>query len=520
MRVAKRITTAFGARAEVLRFALFALSIVLSGWALVVDAATIPVRSGSAGRTSWNVQTSNLDSVINATNASVQIGRDIIANIGYGGKQIGSVAAMEVSAIGIADMAAVVARASGPVMIAMMVGDLARRGLERCMESGTGWCKRAPANPSEGDDHFDGAQWGYQGIVVVSGDSPAATCRAGAEKAGTSGGGMGATPWEYAGLGAVSDGPTFISYKCLWKNNNFPNGWDVGAVGHSKQSPTCVSGYVLSGGQCVVDTSKPVNWLPASYPDVAAAWNAQMAANPNRIPDYWKQMSPDEQASAEQSAQRQPTQMKGTDTVSDPNVSTSTETSTKADGTQQQCTTTTGVRVQARPNSGPSAASSPLNYQTTSTTTRTCPDGTTTTVENSDSGDTQPRGGGGSRPEVKMCGLADTAPCKIDEKGTPTAAEGKVAIDVAGSQLTQTRQDAQANFTSVNAGRSFDLHMPHLLPGGTCQPVEWFSWGSWRGTWDPCESMAYVRILLSWLWYTLAAIYIWNRTASANAGAQ
>jgi hypothetical protein len=508
MRVAKLITTAFGARAEVLRFALFALSIVLSGWALVVDAATIPVRSGSAGRTSWNVQTSNLDSVINATNASVQIGRDIIANIGYGGKQIGSVAAMEVSAIGIADMAAVVARASGPVMIAMMAGDLAIRGLQRCMESGTGWCKRAPANSNEGDTGFNGYQWCFGGGIGgnVCAASPAAACEAVAATPGASG-------YNYRGLGS-SPSPGY--YYCVFERGGtvYSNNSSV------TQQSVCVSGYVMSGGKCVVDTSKPATWLPASYPDVAAAWNAQMAANPNRIPDYWKQMSPDEQASAEQSAQRQPTQMKGTDTVSDPNVSTSTETSTKADGTQQQCTTTTGVRVQARPNSGPSAASSPLNYQTTSTTTRTCPDGTTTTVENSDSGDTQPRGGGGSRPEVKMCGLADTAPCKIDEKGTPTAAEGKVAIDAAGSQLTQMRQDAQANFTSVNAGRSFDLHMPHLLPGGTCQPVEWFSWGSWRGSWDPCDSMAYVRTLLSWLWYTLAAIYIWNRTASANAGAQ
>ncbi|MDF6628515.1 hypothetical protein NMT54_24355, partial [Escherichia coli] len=119
--------------------------------------------------------------------------------------------------------------------------------------------------------------------------------------------------------------------------------------------------------------------MPMTYPDIAAAWNAQMAANPNRVADYWKQMSPDEQAQAQQNAQRQPTQMKGTDTVSDPNVSTSTTTNTKPDGTVQQCTTTTGVRVQARSNNSATAASSPLNYQTTATNTRTCPDGTTTT---------------------------------------------------------------------------------------------------------------------------------------------
>ncbi len=476
-----------------MRLVLFALAVFLSSWSLVVEAANIPVRSGSAGRTSWNVQTSNLDSVIEATNASVQIGRDIIANIGYGGKQIGSVAAMEVSAIGIADMAAVVARASGPVMIAMMAGDLAIRGLQRCMESGTGWCKRAPVNANQGDSGFNGYQYCFAGGAGVQacGDSPDAACAAVIRGAGL----------NYVGL-HPSDSPTYY-----WCKYRLPDGTLFDGSSAVSQQATCVKGYTVQGGQCKPDPQAPENWLPASYPDVAAAWNAQMAANPNRIPDYWKQMSPDEQASAQQSAKRQPTQMKGTDTVSDPNVSTSTETSTKADGTQQQCTTTTGVRVQARPNSGPSAASSPLNYQTTSTTTRTCPDGTTTTVENSDSGDTQPRGGGGSRPEVKMCGLADTGPCKIDETGTPTYKEPSIAKD----KMDDADNRLKTKIDSIGESKPDQFGIGDVVKPlqGACSS---FSYAFPKATGiesmdiDFCPTIEATRDVVTWLWIIVSAM--------------
>lgn len=489
-----------GNAGPLLRLLILCLAVLLFCWlaSREVEAANIPVRSGSAGRTTWNVETSTLDSVIAATDASVQIGRDIISRIAYGGKQIGTVAAMEVSAIGVADMAAVIARASGPVMIAMLAGDLALRGLQQCASSSTGWCKPGVRNPSQGDPGFNGTGWTSD--YGATGDSPVAACRA------QYGGQYGAS-----NIGAYQRSPA--NWACTVP---------TGTIGSAVQDVRCVSGYIGSSSGCVVDPNYPVTNTPMTYPDIAAAWNAQMASNPDRIKDYWQQMTPEQQAQAEQNAQRQPTQIKGTDTVNDPNVSTKTETNTKPDGTQQQCTTTTGVRVQARPNSGSGAASSPLNYQTSATNTRTCPDGTTTTNTNTDSGDTsgQPASSPSASTQYKGCGLADSGPCKIDESGTPTVADGKAAITAVQSDLTQTRQDAQTNFTTVNQGRSFDLHMPHLLPGGTCQPVEWYSWGSWRGSWDPCDSMAYVRTLLSWLWYTLAAMYIWNRTASANAGAQ
>ncbi|MBA4014840.1 MAG: hypothetical protein C0465_04845 [Ralstonia sp.] len=86
------------------------------------------------------------------------------------------------------------------------------------------------------------------------------------------------------------------------------------------------------------------------------------------------------------------------------------------------------------------------------------------------------------------------------------------------TDLQSAEQAAETQLQSVNNSRSWNLSMPHILPGGTCQPIEWFSWGSWRGTWDVCTQLQYVRDLLAWLWPVLSAVYVWNKAAGANAG--
>ena len=513
MPVRKRIIFVFGARAERIRLVLFAVAVVLCGWSLS-SSATV-TGGGRMGQISWDYERM-MNQTIRSLNSPAGIAMDSngIARIGYAGKRIGQIAITETATIGIADMAAVAARSVNPAMIAIMVGTLAVEGLSRCLQSNTGWCKRGQANPSASDVGFDG--WSWNGKAGALFPSPLQAC-------------VSLTPEGNVSFNSIQDAGDG-SYNCLFNNLNSGG---MFLYGRTVRSGQCVASYVLSGSACVVDPNVKVDPVPVTYPDIAAAWNRQMAANPTGLPDYWHAMTPDEQAQAASNAQNQTPQINGTDTVSDPSAKTSTDTQTKPDGTSETCTTTTGVRVQARPNTSATSGDSPLNYQGTTTTTRSCPStGTTTTTNGQDSGDTGTRTGGGPasgvstgggtppKVELKTCGLADTGPCKIDESGTPTVVDGKAAVAAAQSDLTQARQDAETNFTSVNAGRVFDLHMPHLLPGGTCQPVEWFSWGSWRGSWDPCDSMAYVRTLLSWLWYTLAAIYIWNRTASANAGAQ
>lgn len=438
-----------------------AVALCLGLMAKCAHAANVPVRSGSAGMTSWNVQTSNLDRVVGATEASVQIGRDIIARIGYGGKAIGSVAAVEMASIGVADMAAVVARASGPAMIALMVGDLAVRGYQRCMESGNGWCKRAPANPNEADDGFNGFLWtaDVQGSAVTA-NSPAAAC-SGALAAYNA-----AHPdynWTLERIELQGDSGARCWIR--WPSQNIVN-----VFGYATRSGDCVSGYTVSGGKCVVDTTKPPTWLPASYPDIASAWNAQMAANPNRIPDYWKQMTPEEQAQAEQNSQAQPAQMTGSDTVSDPNVKSSTETKKSSDGTVQECKTTTSVTVQARPNTGDGAKDSPLNYKTTSAKTTVCPDGTTTTTTDQDSGNT---GGGGQQQKEPDTPVVDTPLGDLPKLYDAKYKDGMLGVWKASKPNVQTTPFYQAIaslFPTLGGGTcpAFSLNlnvMPHGMFG-------------------------------------------------------
>ncbi|MBB6593146.1 hypothetical protein HXP34_18445 [Ralstonia solanacearum] len=420
--------------------------VVLALFARGAHAASVPVRSGSSGLTSWAVETSTLDRVVNATNAGVQIGRDIVARVGYGGKQIGAIAAMEVSAIGIADMAAVVARASTPVMVAMLVGDLALRGIQQCASSGTGWCKRGPTNPNESDTGFDGYGWMWypsSGPVQYA-NSPMAACSSKAALSGDS----------VVGIVRV----TSVSYNCTAKNKD---GAEY-AIGTTR-GDFCVQGYTIQSGACKPDPAASANWLPMSYPDIAAAWNAQMAANPNRIPDYWKQMAPEQQAEAQKNAQRQPTQMSGTDSVSDPSAKSGSETKAKSDGTLQTCTTNTAVTVKARPNDSATAAASPLNYQTTAVDTTKCPDATTTTTTNSDTGNT----GSSSQPNDSV---SDTPFGDVPKLYDAKYKEGMLGVWKASKPNVQTTAFYQAiasMFPTLGGGScpAFSLNLNVMAQG-------------------------------------------------------
>ncbi|MDB0530352.1 hypothetical protein [Ralstonia solanacearum] len=435
--------------------------VVLALFARGAHAASVPVRSGSSGLTSWAVETSTLDRVVNATNAGVQIGRDIVARVGYGGKQIGAIAAMEVSAIGIADMAAVVARASTPVMVAMLVGDLALRGLQQCAGGGTGWCKRAPANPSEGDTGFNGFGWSYGYNTVSTGGgigngiapSPGAACSAIAASDAYLAG-------QNARLSSMRPTGNGTSYECHFTNDGGSNFY-----AGTSQAGSCVSGYVLSGGACKPDPSVPASWLPVSYPDIAAAWNAQMVANPNRIPDYWKEMTPEQQAEAQKNAQRQPTRMSGSgsDSVSDPSAKSGSETKAKSDGTLQTCTTNTAVTVKARPNDSATAAASPLNYQTTAVDTTKCPDATTTTTTNSDTGNT----GSSSQPNDSV---SDTPFGDVPKLYDAKYKEGMLGVWKASKPNVQTTAFYQAiasMFPTVGGGScpAFSLNLNVMAQG-------------------------------------------------------
>lgn len=435
------------------KYVVLLISLVACLWSLSASAAVYG--GGSMGATSWAYERM-MNNIVRTVPGGVMVGGDGVARIGYAGKQIGTVAMTEASVIGLGDIAAVVARSVNPAIIALTVGMFAAEmAYKRCNDSATGWCKRAPANASQGDSGFNGFIWviGNQ----ASGDSPVAACTNWARKYG-------------------SPNTVVTSYHdnaCIGTWDGHPQ---PGVVQIPVQTGICVSGYVSNGTACVPDPAKsdpndPKNWLPASYPDIAAAWNRSAAMNPDGIPDFWRQMTPEEQAQASANAQAQPTKINGSDTVSDPAVETSTQTKTKPDGTTEECKTTKSVTVQARPNNGDGAKDSPLNYKTTTATTTVCPDGTTTTTTDQDTGNTG--SGGGKKEDPKPDPVTDTPLGDLPKLYESRYPDGMVGVWKASKPNVQTTPFFQAiasMFPSFGGGTcpAFSLNlnvMPHGMFG-------------------------------------------------------
>lgn len=438
------------------KYVVLLISLVACLWSLSASAAVYG--GGSMGATSWAYERM-MNNIVRTVPGGVMVGGDGVARIGYAGKQIGTVAMTEASVIGLGDIAAVVARSVNPAIIALTVGMFAAEmAYKRCNDSATGWCKRAPVNANQGDSGFNGYQFCFSGGTGVEacGDSPDAACAAVIRGAGL----------NYVGL-HPSDSPTYY-----WCKYRLPDGTLFDASSGVIQLARCVKGYTVQGGQCKPDPQAPENWLPASYPDIAAAWNRSAAMNPDGIPDFWRQMTPEEQAQASANAQAQPTKINGSDTVSDPAVETSTQTKTKPDGTTEECKTTKSVTVQARPNTGDGAKDSPLNYKTTTATTTVCPDGTTTTTTDQDTGNTG-SGGGGKKEDPKPDPVTDTPLGDLPKLYEAKYPDGIVGVWKASKPNVQTTPFFQAiasMFPSFGGGTcpAFSLNlnvMPHGMFG-------------------------------------------------------
>lgn len=432
------------------KYVVLLVSFVACLWSASAGAAVYG--GGSMGATSWAYERM-MNNIVRTVPGGLMVGGDGVARIGYAGKRIGQIAITESAAIGLGDIAAVAARSVNPAMIALMVGTLAVEGLARCVNSGTGWCKRAAENSNTTDVGYNGWQYTTGGRVVA--DSPSDACRKQ----------MALNDPNASFLGLVDAGGG--NYFCKIKQQN----GDIQQPYFARRTGGCATGRVLTNGQCVVDPNLPVSWLPVDYPDVSAAWNRQMAANPMGLPDYWHAMTPDEQAQASANAQAQPTQINGSDTVSDPAVETSTQTKTKPDGTTEECKTTKSVTVQARPNTGDGAKDSPLNYKTTTATTTVCPDGTTTTTTDQDTGNTG--SGGGNKEDPKPDPVTDTPLGDLPKLYESRYPDGMVGVWKASKPNVQTTPFFQAiasMFPSFGGGTcpAFSLNlnvMPHGMFG-------------------------------------------------------
>ncbi|MHA6847151.1 hypothetical protein [Ralstonia syzygii] len=452
----------------------------------------------------------NTSQVVTASASGLQVAEAGSVAIGSGSSMIGSVAINELRVIPLARIAARVATASAPIMLAMLAVDLIQYGITQCSQSGTGWCGPGLANSHQNDVNFNGSLWCFSGGVgTATGcyDSLDSACAAAYSSAG--GGWM----FDYSQIRSTSG--SVVSGACYGHNGtDLPTNY-YAAFSADVSASSCVSGYVWSGGKCVVDASKPLSPLPMTYPQLSDKLAQALSGNPNRAKDYWGVMSPSDwyAALAEPTTQALPAQI--VNPTNGQVVGPKTTTTTSA-GTSTSQTTYT---VSPNTDSG-TLASNPVTVTTTTTTTN--PDGTTSTTTTT----TSPTSQDGANPQPQpasapfACGLGTVASpaCKIDETGTPTKVDAATAMTSPATDLQTARQSSESQLTNATKGLSWTLSMPHILPGGTCQPIEWFSWGQWRGVWDVCTQLQYVRDLLAWLWPVLAGVYVWNKAAGANVG--
>lgn len=412
---------------------------------------------------------------------------------------IGRVMINEGRGVAMASIASRVVGLATPIALTMIAADLISYGIKQCQTSPNGWCKPGAANASSGDTGFNGYTW-YSGGNYY--DSPLAACKSGAS----------------AQITFVSMQPyNATTYQCFGQWS--PDMGGGSASWSASQQTTCVKNYIVSNGACVPDPNANVPPQPVQYPELANDLAQVLSGNPNRAKDYWGIMPPDQWYAAlgDPTTQALPAQVvsPANGQVVGPKTTTTTSTGT----------TTSQQTVTVSPNTDTGTlAEQPVTVTTTTTTTN--PDGTTTTTtttQNPTSGGAS--GGGNPQPQPASspipCGLGSNGSpkCQIDETGTPTKSDGATAMAQPADDLQTAGQAAQSQLQSVNNNRSWTLAMPHILPGGTCQPIEWFSWGTWRGSWDVCTQLQYVHDLLAWLWPVLSAVYVWNKAAGANAGA-
>jgi len=458
----------------------------------------------------------NTSQVVTATSSGLQVAEAGTVAIGRGSSVLGAVAINELRSIPLASIAGRAVTSTVPVVLAMLAVDLIKYGITQCTTSPNGWCKPGAANPASGDTGFNGYAWyvGSSNVTNQPFSSPAAACQALVAVSNAAGDNY---TYSYGGVTLNGDGTGRCSVNIQSKNSSWTGTGGAGLT----QATTCVTGYVLSGGTCVPDPNLNVKPAPITYPELSPKLADALSGNPQRAKDYWGFMPWTDQLAAlgDPSTQALPAQIVS---PSDGKVTGPSTTTTTSSGTTTQQTSCT-----VSPNSDASSlANKPVSVACTTTTTN--PDGTTSTSTTTTTPTTTTDPNSASSPAAQLpasspmpCGLGTSGSpkCQIDETGTPTATAATSSMTQPATDLQTAEQTAETQLQSVNNNRSWNLTMPHILPGGSCQPIEWFSWGAWRGSWDVCTQLQYVHDLLAWLWPVLSAVYVWNKAAGANAGA-
>jgi len=125
--------------------------------------------------------------------------------------------------------------------------------------------------------------------------------------------------------------------------------------------------------------------------------------------------------------------------------------------------------------------------------------------------------GGGSQTPIETCGLPGKPPCKIDETGTPSEAEGKGKMSGANAQLDQIESDRKNQLRGLGDSPVNSLPWGWSFPSisRSCSPMSVTAHGLDFG-WDPCSSvyMERWRFLMAWALALATAIYVWKRVSN------
>lgn len=471
--------------------AMFMLALLFS---LLIPLPAHAQLSGAA-QADFSYQRS-MSRILGGSASGLQISSNSTMDILSGGRRVGSIALKEKRLM---DLATLATRAvTLPGMVALGATVLLDYGLQKCAD-GT-WC-----TPAQGEQAPNGKPWpATSGYWAGSSDATAS-----------------GTPEEACvktlaalNVTAAFQRATMISstsYYCVVKpaGGSEYNGASVSkrVVTTCPASAPAVNGYCTPAGY--TPGTQPV---PATADQINTAWQNAMKANPYLQEKTWGFEDQTQQNEDWAKAMAQLAEVIGTGTVQDvqPEIAT-TGTDGKVTKKQTTCTYT------GTPNSNLStAADSPLSVAKKCVTTTTNPDGTKTT-ETTETATAPAQGKTPEKVDIETCGLPNKPACKIDETGTATEADGKAKVTAATADLTAARVDAVQKMNDAAKQTEFGLHLPQFLPGGSCQPITFFHWKDRDGTVDLCDKLSFIRTLLSWLWPSLAAIYIYNKVASANA---
>lgn len=133
-------------------------------------------------------------------------------------------------------------------------------------------------------------------------------------------------------------------------------------------------------------------------------------------------------------------------------------------------------------------------------------------------GDGSGPGGGGEGGD--SCGLPDTAPCKIDEEGTPTAAEGTAALQGAIDGIGDAADGHIAAIQGMAGGggqrTDLGLSWAPMVPVGSCSELSMTVLGKTvQSNW--CGTLGLARDVAGWAVLFLAALYVWRRATGTLA---